>query len=169
MSGNDKTIFISEVGNGEFVDTSVVQSTPLEASDTKFQGKWVVSYVAIEIENRQLKANGTRVAISISWEDLKYLSTMGSVDCYEWQSDSGKNHLNVYRMNSGYYRPLECECGATVMVQDEVGIYFCCNEVASKDADFSQFLGGILNKRSAVTFNTLDNHLRIAIQQINLK
>lgn len=78
-------------------------------------------------------------------------------------------NLTVFRLQTGSYYPLGCDCNATVMVQDERGVYYCCNEVAREDADFSQFLGRILNKRSTVSFNTRDNHLRIAIDQVNLE
>lgn len=85
MLSNDesKPPFISEIESGEFVDTSSVKATTIENSDTQFQGKLVVNYVAAEIERKSLKADGTQVAISISWNELKYIETMGSVDCYK--------------------------------------------------------------------------------------
>lgn len=95
MFKNDKTkiTFTSEIENGEFADTSVVKAATLESSDTQFQGKWVVNYVAAEIEEKKLKADGTQVATCISWNDLEYVCTMGSVDCYEWCSDTGETRL----------------------------------------------------------------------------
>lgn len=171
MFRNDETraLFIGEVESGEFVDTSVVQAATLENSGTQFQGKWVVNYVAAEVEEKGLRADGTLVAISLSWGDFKHVGLMGTVDHYEWCSDSGKAHLSIFRLNIGSYRRLECGCDATVMVQDEVGVYFCCDEVASENADFSQFLGRILNKRDTVSFSTLDGHLKLAVRQVKLE
>ncbi|MFQ6055205.1 MAG: hypothetical protein ACE5J3_04410 [Methanosarcinales archaeon] len=91
-----------------------------------------------------IDVSSTTMVHSPSWSDLQCINSGDYGKFYRWADSTLEQILQIYH----YTQPLgkEAPCGdtATVQIFYKDQVFYCCESLASKDADFSTVIGTIL-------------------------
>jgi len=105
----------------------------------------VNSYTAEEMARHGIDTSSTICVWSPSWPDFQHINTEGKVETYQWQELTTSKTLLIYHYNRSFGKKAPCGCDATVQIIDADKVYYCCESVANRNADFATITGTILH------------------------
>ena len=142
-----------------FLDTSkAIALGPDGVSNLNYEPV-ITYYVQQEMVRYGVDTSSTHIVFVPSWKDFGDPIISGEWGSYyQWIDSENKTRLQIWHHNRPFGLKAPCGCNATVQIYDGKHFFYCCESVASKDADFSIFIGIILYPEFGPP-DTQDKHL----------